>query len=108
MKEFKGTKGEWKVFDYNGEGSCIDIAIDITKSAIAQVYSPTEICHNEKQTEEHKANAYLISAAPELLDSCINLLTLLTAFIEREEGNSSDFYEDVVNAKKAVNKALCL
>lgn len=77
MKEFKGTKGEWKVFDFNGEGAVIDISTSITAEPIAQVYSPVEIEHNEEQTAEHKANARLIAAAPELLAALIRLKNLV-------------------------------
>jgi hypothetical protein len=75
MKEFKGTKGKWNIFDFKGKGSCIDIALDDKSGAIAQVYSPTEVGFNEEQTTEHKANAQLIAAAPEMLETLVAVRT---------------------------------
>lgn len=68
MKKFKGTKGDWKIFDFNGCGPCIDISINALRNPIAQVYSPTEVEHDKKQTKEHKANAQLIATAPKMLE----------------------------------------
>lgn len=99
MKEFKGTKGRWE----NVGG-----VVFVGENIIADVFDGITEEHKPMDNDVIKANSNLIASAPELLDSCINLLTLLTAFIEREDGNSTDFYEDVVNAEKAINKALGL
>lgn len=93
MKEFKGTKGEWKIpepyntFVYGSEGKLI-----------CQIkYAPF--------SEESTANARLISASPELLDALQALmdgvanLPPLTAI----EGALEKQYKQ---AEKAINKAI--
>ena len=96
-KEFKGTKGEWLIEDYSGQGSVIDVFVDVNEcedKQICQVYSLDEMCYKEFQNEEHKANAQLISSAPELLEALQDLL---------KNGFSIRTTE---KAEKAINKAL--
>lgn len=52
----------------------------------------------DNQNKEQKANAKLIAAAPELLESCIELLD----FIERHFPNENG--EAIFDAKRAINK----
>ena len=70
--EFKGTKGKWKIGvvpDYN----------DILKSAMLEVYSNSFwICKVQNNgvigKKEGKANALLISKAPEMLEMLNNIV----------------------------------
>ena len=100
-KEFKGTKGEWKVFDFKGEGPVIDIALGQELCAIAQVYSPIEMAYDEKQTLEHKANAQLIAAAPELLNASMAALRFM-----QKTGINYDNADIYNSLNSAINKAL--
>jgi len=85
MKTFKGTKGEWlidnaeprKVYASN-DSSHISISIGI-----------------ERSDDENRANAKLISAAPELLDALQKL------WVAR---NLTSVQEDLI--EKAINNAL--
>lgn len=72
MKKFKGTKGEWKIFDYKGTGPVIDIVLGDQFGAIAQVYSSRETGYCERQNEEVKANARLICGSKRLLQALMD------------------------------------
>lgn len=86
--EFKGTKGGWKVKDSS-----------ITPTICTQDEN-VRICNitkSDSQTE--KANAQLISAAPELLEALKRLVRTIKA-----EGLSKDIL--TARAEQAINKAL--
>lgn len=90
MKNFQGTKGEWKqrkLFDEPIEvvtetrqwlSSSIDIH-DETGRIICEVKYKTDTEKNgwgENETiEKWEANARLIAASPELLEACIDMAT---------------------------------
>lgn len=63
MKEFKGTKSQWVV-----DGS-IYPAINARSSDVCYNIAVTNVSNAPQ--EERVANAYLIAAAPELLQQCI-------------------------------------
>lgn len=100
MSKFKGTKSKWSIDDYNGKGSVIDIIVNINNDEdgqIAQVYSLNEMCYKEFQNDEHKANALLISKAPELLEMLEKVI------------NNSDVPNEIFDeAKKLIKKSTTL
>jgi hypothetical protein len=61
--EFKGTKGEWKVNKYNNVSSKYELPI-----AVVYDGSTAHNSFRESNKELCKANAKLISCAPEMLD----------------------------------------
>ncbi len=92
FKEFKGTKGEWDV-----EVDMIRSDLEITGNVICvepEDYIP-------KSRVNWKANAKLISAAPDLLQALQELYYLVTEL--PEEGS---IIEALANAKAAIEKAL--
>ena len=99
---FEGTQGNWKVinielFDY----STCEVGND-----------KTSVCHlfyeGRKITEEAKANAKLIAAAPNLLEALQNLVALKES--KDKSGKDEDYLKSQPiaweNAKKAILKAL--
>lgn len=72
---FKGTKGKWITYNYQGKGGVIDILPkneDInTSQQIAQVFNRLEVGISSSSLSENstqvEADALLISKAPELL-----------------------------------------
>jgi hypothetical protein len=90
MKEFKGTKVEWKITDGNY------ITPLHENFAIAKVFTADQMRLTTKQ--ERKANANLIASAPELLEALQKLL--------KDIDMREDFHYDVSEAEQAINKAL--
>lgn len=82
--EFKGTKGPWRFNGSEIESKSCDY--------IADVYG------TNADTDEEKANAQLIAAAPELLDA----LEKLILFTKPSKSNALA----LSNAYSAINKAL--
>lgn len=73
MKNFKGTKGKWLVFetpDYH-EPKCSRVEIGSDENTTAWICKVQNNGLIEK--EEGNANALLISKAPELLETLLNL-----------------------------------
>lgn len=100
--EFKGTKGEWLLDTYGGQGSVIDITVNINDeedAQIAQVYSLNEMCYKEFQNEEHKANARLIAHAPNMLEVLQNIMNCY-----EEKGQLLSF--DINQVRKVLESAL--
>lgn len=99
---FEGTKGKWKVinielFDYS---TCV-VGND-----------KTSVCHlfyeGRTITDEAKANAKLIAAAPELLEALQTLVALKES--KDKIGKDENYIKSQPiaweNAKKAISKAL--
>ena len=99
MKEFKGTKGEWKSF-YNGYFN--EIQLGGTGQFLA---STNENKFIDIDAAQDNANAKLIAAAP-------NLLRELICLVENIEGlgNTGEEMEKLKtklsDAKNAINKAI--
>lgn len=119
MKEFKGTKGEWKLDPYNATLVC---STNSDNGQIAECRSPDVECnhiayvsdgtHWEENEEIAKANAQLIATAPELLKALQGLLYIIDDS-EGVHGLSSSkhlsFWEEfpeVEEAERVINKAL--
>ena len=96
---FEGTKGDWRVinielFDYS---TCV-VGND-----------KTSVCHlfyeGRTITDEAKANAKLIAAAPELLEVLINIVESGNSLSD-DSGLSESFYQYLNQAEKVISKAL--
>ena len=105
MKEFKGTKGEWKVKDDFREPS-------ILNEDNCVIFTHNNNCSDEDEDfiqyyshNKMMANAKLIAAAPELLEELITLLSNID-----EMGNTGEDMRELrtylSDARKAINKAL--
>lgn len=118
MKEFKGTKGEWIITEPEDSNGYVYIGRYGNDNRIATCYTVDFENHKGGITEETRANAKLISAAPELLevlqetdkDLCALESTMLQ--IEKKdhlaEGMTKLVREWRERNKKAINKALGL
>ena len=94
-KEIKITKGEWLNQPCH-EG----IEIYVEGIAIARIPKTKE---NE---EEAEANAKLICASPELLESVQNFLGIFDTPIARRKFGHSEFFNETIEiARKALKKA---
>ena len=71
MSEFKGTKGKWKIEDIK---SPCETTINSSEYRIAEVKHFEGKNFNDPIEKEAKANALLISKAPELLEMISELL----------------------------------
>jgi hypothetical protein len=97
MSEFKGTKGDW-------EFSMCQISEQININSglinIANVFSYDVLCV-ENDIEEAKANALLISKAPEMLEMLKEIIT------DWEFGNEDNFImaNNIDKAKKIIKEA---
>ena len=68
--EFKGTKGKWKIKDIK---STLETEINSSEYRIAKVKHYKGKNFNDPIEKEAKANALLISKAPEMLEMLIEL-----------------------------------
>lgn len=90
MNRFKGTKGEFHAVNYAGAYLI----------QIGQMYEDLDVLNeNEVGEEEAKANAQLISTAPELLEALIDLHRF------RKDNNVG---AELELSELAINKALGL
>jgi hypothetical protein len=114
-KEFKGTKGEWRVEGHDNTTVLSDIEYN---GMVADVCAPDKYCsdiaycsdgtHWEENLKVAQANAQLIAAAPEMLKVLQRLVHLQEYKMEngKWEGYIEErmaIYDDV---KKVINKAL--
>jgi hypothetical protein len=68
--EFKGTKGEWSFTDY---GNFIAVETKLDNGQEHTVFTD-QFCHASKFSGDAKANALLISKAPEMLEMLKDIL----------------------------------
>ena len=83
--KFKGTKGEWKILEYDN-----DLEVVSGEDPV--------ICSLPDKNSEYKANAKLISCAPEMLEA----LKEMIAFAEFHGYTSST---EINNARSILKKA---
>lgn len=103
--EFKGTKTKWNLEFFNGKGNVIDIYTnkEIDGDVVAQVYSLQEKSYNEPFNEEMKANALLISKAPEMLEM---LKVITDNFPEVDMAMyTKEWQEKIKKAKQLIEEA---
>lgn len=98
MKEFKGTKGEWKV-EYDNSNYCESYLIETDKEHVCTI----DFGYNDNNLEVVNCNAKLIAAAPDLLEA-------LQMFVDAEQLTGVDHIvlsdKAYVKANKAIEKAL--
>jgi hypothetical protein len=94
----KHTKGEWKIFWRNYiHGSTINID---TKTRICTIEASLP---NNGHAKEWEANTRLISAAPDLLDGCIEAKTMIRNICNGTEKRSERECQSILDSviKKA-------
>lgn len=106
-KEFKGTKGEWRVEGHDNTTVLSDIEYNGMVADVCVAYC-SDGTHWEENLKVAQANAQLIAAAPEMLKVLQRLVHLQEYKIEngKWEGYIEErmaIYDDV---KKVINKAL--
>lgn len=94
MSEFKGTKGEWKYSIHNGR-------IIFNKPNMDLWFHDEDNGFKESPSEV-LANAKLIAAAPELLNSLMNILSSGGQQCLEDAG----FENEVKEAQRVIEKAL--
>lgn len=100
MKEFRGTKGEWKKFDIVNHAQ-YHTYFKVSNSQTEDSRGGTSICNVTTRNEEQaEANARLIASAPELLKA-------LQRWVKFAEQQNLDYESSMVReSKAAINKAL--
>lgn len=96
MKEFKGTKGEWKILPTSEYRKWVNVTSE--KGVIARVFygeAPPVV-----YKEEAEANAKLIAAAPDLLEALQEILEAVD--------NSVWNHPSLEKGKKAIEKSIKL
>tara|TARA_R110000851_G_scaffold12260_1_gene42763 strand:- start:1 stop:363 length:363 start_codon:yes stop_codon:yes gene_type:complete len=119
MKEFKGTKGEWRIQEqFDSPNLIVDEENDTEWHALSSyVFGNDKIIGETRYgtsvnggypsvniLSEMRANAKLIAAAPELLKALKSCVMSMQAHPDCEE--NSEFEGFVNNGWEAINKAL--
>ena len=106
MSEFKGTKGKWKIEDIK---SPYETTINSSEYRIAEVKHFEGKNFNDPIEKEAKANALLISKAPEFYQDAINDLELLERVAKQldELGGylESDVLDRIQQKKQLIQEA---
>lgn len=111
MSEFKGTPGPWFIDDQSDD---YEMAIvghptwPCTRNGKRGVW---DVCKIETDTEDTKANARLIAAAPDLLEALRALLPIARLYMESGDVQTRaikahDFAAEMASANAAIAKAL--
>lgn len=95
MSEFKGTKGKWSQKFEGCEPSRV-IRTDDGNKEVAQIYR-----YNSES--EQKANALLISKAPEMLELMKELVCEFSDYKTKAQGTSK--CDAIINAEKLIKEA---
>ena len=101
MKEFKGTPGPWEIKPEEVDRPYIRIRGTQFggRYKIANVLSPDYDGVHHREADETRANAYLIAAAPELLQALQNM-------VESYQYEASPDNPALLQARAAISKAL--
>ena len=101
MKEFKGTKGEWKVDGEFREPTIINESNQIIFTHSKSCFDDGDGLHKYYSHNKMIANAKLTASAPKLLKALIGLVNQI------ENEHCSEYIDDLQEkAKQAINKAL--
>nr|WP_154927747.1 hypothetical protein [Pantoea agglomerans] len=103
MSEFKGTPGPWEVED----NTCY-FSIESEGGGIGDVCMSGHVFDGgDCLGSTSKANAYLIAAAPELLEACLRMRNQLQATgYEAEKGSLNPTKCLLAQVEEAISKAL--
>jgi len=93
--EFKGTKGEWHISDY--DLGCVKFSDSDFNNKDCDLYK-----HQYNNIEEMQANAKLIASAPDLLKA----LELMVNNFKEFQSLSGAKNQAILKAEKAIEKAL--
>ena len=96
MSEFKGTKGKWKIKDIK---STLETEINSSEYRIAKVKHYKGKNFNDPIEKEAKANALLISKAPEMLEMIQSLIEA------KNNGNDWDSEELFIKAEVLIKES---
>ncbi len=105
--QFKGTKGKWFIENLNQPklgkypAKEIDISAENTNNLCTIWYS-------KNFNEETKANALLISKAPELLENLNELTQIVNGYIQEQANNHcfpNDIIQKVLKAEQIIKEA---
>jgi hypothetical protein len=96
MKEFKGTKGEWSVFN-TSQIKTGNFSLGIDCKSERGIKSVIIFEERDRKPLEELANAKLIAAAPDLLEALQELVEIMDA-----DGDNGTTHK----AKTAIEKAL--
>ena len=100
--ETKFTKGEWTLS--SEKWGCVQLE---NGNFIAAYCPKKDGLYQPEDIEEARANAKLISAAPDLLEALQNLMGIMDTPIARRKSNGDSFYKEAIeSAYSAINKAL--
>ncbi|HEM8344475.1 hypothetical protein O7C57_04475 [Providencia sp. 21OH12SH02B-Prov] len=99
--EFKGTPGPWVIDEWSMTG------IDSESKHVALVNYSHRGLPSDVYGDEHEANANLIAAAPELLESLRELVSAMERYeIDVDESAPVEHKKMMKKAKAAIVKAL--
>lgn len=94
--EFKGTKGKWEVYNPNHIG-CINVSFGKNDGFTGYV----ELWHHHfENKEEAKANALLISKAPEMLEFLQSIVS------DYENGLIEDIEDLAIRSEQLIKEAI--
>ena len=92
----KHTPGPWKTFQTD-----IAIGVESDRSDVAWIYHPTHgLLYTARSVEEDRANARLIAASPDLLESLRTTTKMLQEWIDNQPP-----YDDALRDREALAKA---
>ena len=91
----KHTPGPWAVREHWSDKGCFEVFLDRSERAIGQWSAFAEVTDYIHKKESAEANAYLIAAAPDLLEA-------LKVIVDNGGIGSKDMFDD---ARAAIAKA---
>ena len=104
--ETKFTKGNWFIKESKFEKTDITCqTVLMTDLKYNDIKSPVSCDLYGQATDEGKANANLVSAAPDMFNALEELLAQVKQFTAGNIGEQDYFRDEISNAKKAIKKA---
>lgn len=107
MKKFKGTPGPWKCLREEVNKNYIRISSTKVgeRFAVANVLTPLYDDVHESEAKETRANARLVSAAPELLSALQHLVEVYDSE-DGKQWTTASKKAAIAEARAAIDKAL--